>query len=852
MTSNLQKNLSLYCFSFFLFVFQSSLSLAQETVIGKDIKEVKFVYAGLSGEVPTQLDELFKLGFITTLNDGTIMKSSTLNGEHSVTEYIVEITGAQVFLPETMSSRGNSSHQYSVRNCDDLVDGFIIIKAKRAEDKDWLLTEKILYSCGGKNKSEQRKQDDIAAQLAKDQLIAERAQLGADGKVIASKVIGNQVGVVIPDSKIAFKKLLEFDRTKARSEMLLSSLENSNTVEIDGSIFLLGRAIKLIEKKPVLLPAIYKVGSNEIKALELDFGSFDAENITFRDVERLSSTQILVAGDLGLQKMTKTEDGYKTSQILLFNEENSLYFTDIVSLKNNKSASIGYTYLNTTKPGPAYDRNEYLNVEIYNRSPEYKIFRDQNMDVEAYKKDESTFKCTAYLVIWDHVTGESVTLLLSEDVSEQSILRKGNDGELIFSLGTRPSRAYIFSDRKYATDRINKSSIQSINAEETFAQNKVISNWSTEIDNRYNLENEDNSGYIRFYGEQKAVFTITDLIQEDNNDFVFTGIDRRVGIHYQNSNTDLYTSSVVIGRLSSEGAKKEMVFETGLNQSLWGGSDRGSLEISRTPGKLFFSDYGNPKLIQSPQGNGYILMHCGAFDNISFPEGGFRNSTHDIFADAPLFIYIDKGSLTPTSFDIMNTFIVTDLSEGSSIRTEGYSRNNQADNTYQTQYITFNKETQIFDLFESSYELMGTVYKWSFEPIFNLKWQPAAKASETTGGGNQIDKLIQEEKDYEAKLEAEMQAMSNSTDNSTNSTSSGASSTSKYVTIYNKTGKDIYYVEELSRNSYKISANSSDELDCSENYWYTFDPNDGIYGGRTDHPKLYNANSGCGNSVTVE
>ncbi|MCJ8292040.1 MAG: hypothetical protein HRT58_19340 [Crocinitomicaceae bacterium] len=846
MILNRSKKIITFYFSLLLIVFQSSLSFAQETVIGKDIKEIKFVYADIDNGIPTYTHDLFRLGFITTLNDGTILKSSTLHGEHPVTEYIVEITGAKFFGAARMASRANSSHQYSVHDCDDLEDGFIIIKAKRAEDKDWLLTEKILFSCGGKYQTEQQKLDDIAAEKARVELFAARAKLSKDRTVIASKVTGDQVGVIIPDSRIEVNTLIEFDRTKAKDLMTLSSLENTNTVEIDGNVLLLGRAILLKEDKPVLLPAIYKVGSNGPEVLDLDFGTFDAQNIAFRDAERLSSTQILVAGDLGLQKMTKTQNGYKTAKTLLFNGENSLYFTDIVSLENNKSASIGYTYLNTTKPGPAYDKDESLTVEAYNRSDKYKIFRDQNMDLEAYKQDESTFKCTAYLVIWDHVTGKSVSILLSEDVSEQSILRKGNNGELIFSLGTRPSRSNLYSKRKYATDRISQCSIQSINVEETFAQNKLISNWITEIDNG------------KAYPETN-VFTITDLIQEDNNDFVFTGIDRRVGMHYHLSalykgddNTDIYTSSVVIGRLSSEGARKEMVYETGLNQSLWGGSDRGSLEIIRTPGKLYFSDYGNPKLMESPQGDGYVLMHRGAFDHIGFPEGGFRNSANQTYTDAPLFIHIDKASLKPSSFDLMNTYLVTDLIEENSVEIEGYFRNNKAVNTYQTQYITYNKETRIFDLFESSYEPAGKVYKWSFEPIFNLKWQPAVNVSETTGKGNQISKLIQEEKDFDAKFDAQVDQMSNPTDNNTSSTNSAASSASKYVTITNETGRDIYYVEESSRNPTKISANSSGKLDCSENYWYTFDPNDGINGGRSDHPKLYNANSGCGNSATIE
>jgi hypothetical protein len=71
------------------------------------------------------------------------------------------------------------------------------------------------------------------------------------------------------------------------------------------------------------------------------------------------------------------------------------------------------------------------------------------------------------------------------------------------------------------------------------------------------------------------------------------------------------------------------------------------------------------------------------------------------------------------------------------------------------------------------------------------------------------------------------------------------------VTVYNKTGKDIYFVKESARNPTKISSGSSVKLDCSKDYYYTYDANDGIYGGRSNHSKLYSSNSGCGNSVTV-
>ncbi len=69
----------------------------------------------------------------------------------------------------------------------------------------------------------------------------------------------------------------------------------------------------------------------------------------------------------------------------------------------------------------------------------------------------------------------------------------------------------------------------------------------------------------------------------------------------------------------------------------------------------------------------------------------------------------------------------------------------------------------------------------------------------------------------------------------------------KRVTIYNRTGKDIYIYKEGSRNGTRINNNSSTKIDCSSNYTYKFNSNSNGTGSR-----CYNANSGCGKSVTIK
>jgi hypothetical protein len=67
------------------------------------------------------------------------------------------------------------------------------------------------------------------------------------------------------------------------------------------------------------------------------------------------------------------------------------------------------------------------------------------------------------------------------------------------------------------------------------------------------------------------------------------------------------------------------------------------------------------------------------------------------------------------------------------------------------------------------------------------------------------------------------------------------------VTIYNKTGKDIYIYQDGARNGTRINVNSSAKVDCSSNYTYKFDSNSGDSGST-----CYSANTRCNSSITVK
>lgn len=66
------------------------------------------------------------------------------------------------------------------------------------------------------------------------------------------------------------------------------------------------------------------------------------------------------------------------------------------------------------------------------------------------------------------------------------------------------------------------------------------------------------------------------------------------------------------------------------------------------------------------------------------------------------------------------------------------------------------------------------------------------------------------------------------------------------VTIYNRTGRDIYIFKEGSHNSSRLTNSSSLKLSCSNNYYYNYDPNS------SSKSFCYRADSGGNASITIK
>lgn len=140
-------------------------------------------------------------------------------------------------------------------------------------------------------------------------------------------------------------------------------------------------------------------------------------------------------------------------------------------------------------------------------------------------------------------------------------------------------------------------------------------------------------------------------------------------------------------------------------------------------------------------------------------------------------------------------------------------------NTYITEYLVAMKAKQ---------EGRTATEKQSDKNVENAKNQDAADIKA-------YNDSIKATPEY-AKLkahQARMKAMENGT-------------IAKTVTIYNKSGRDIYIYENGSRNGTRINANSSTKVNCTSNYTYKYDSNSGGSGST-----CYSANSRCGSSIIV-
>lgn len=282
--------------------------------------------------------------------------------------------------------------------------------------------------------------------------------------------------------------------------------------------------------------------------------------------------------------------------------EDSLSFTKIIDIGNGMCASVGYTELKSEFSGSPIISKNQVSASQYKSWDSFKSYRDKGMSHSDYiEYVKRVYYSTAYLIIWDHNGQTYQQHYMNSRISDESILKLNNDGNLLMTLAINPITTFFVDAMNHMT---TENSLYLIDLSETIASNKLVPLWYILIDNR-----EEGDDFISF--------TLSDLLVESNGDIVFTGIQKDVSQHYHdNFKLNMYSSYLCLGRVSSTGNLLSLKFADGFNLSAWGGSDKGSLESDHMPGKIYFGDIGLPRLTNSPVGDGYILVHRGAYDRI--------------------------------------------------------------------------------------------------------------------------------------------------------------------------------------------------------------------------------------------
>ena len=394
--------------------------------------------------------------------------------------------------------------------------------------------------------------------------------------LIISTCLSAQTGIIIKDSDISCQTLQSDGPPKSQEEFENSLFHSVTTVNLNGEILYLGRAANFATKN--FSPGMRRINQGKLEKVTLDFKEYKTkDDQSLRDACSLDDQTILVAGDNGLFKFKKKNNGYALDKFAPFEGDKVLKFTKIVDLGNGKCAAVGYDSVKT----------EYKGTTVLSRknnhSAHYKNWKKEEVkahsNVESfgdfswyfkYMKD-NPYVTNAYLVIWDYNTNKTKSYILRKNVTDEAIIKKYQDGNLLISLSSKP---YLNSHSGGINHLSTENDLYLVNIAETMKQNEVRTIWHNKLD--------DGRTYYK-----RQTFVLTDLLEESNGDIVFAGIQKDFDQHYYNQSyhTNLYTSFLCIGRIDKTGKMEKINFEKGINLSNWGGSDKGALDIINKPVK---------------------------------------------------------------------------------------------------------------------------------------------------------------------------------------------------------------------------------------------------------------------------
>ncbi|MBL7912619.1 MAG: hypothetical protein JNJ41_16275 [Bacteroidia bacterium] len=307
-----------------------------------------------------------------------------------------------------------------------------------------------------------------------------------------------------------------------------------------------------------------------------------------------------------------------------------------------------------------------------------------------------------YLTIWDQKNNKSVKYLIHPEFSSQNPqLVATKDNNLIVG----------FDARESDEGAKNRTTFEKINPTASFTGNELKSIWKKTyaIADAYMLTDmiEDSKGNIVCMMKSNVGKIKSDFSPEKGLEYVEYGL-----IKFNSKGEDF---------------RNKVIYK--LSKDKWGrSSEGGSLTMDKQE-EIYFSAYENPRIIQNPNGSGYII--CGRYiyglwaystltESVSTTDGRTR-----MFADQPALFYADENSMAITSTD----FIETTYSKDYGHYYKEFSLTNQLGMNWSIRSFQYIPELKRFLILESKRQKPFESHLWLFDIDLKNNWKGEASAN---------------------------------------------------------------------------------------------------------------------------
>jgi len=310
-----------------------------------------------------------------------------------------------------------------------------------------------------------------------------------------------------------------------------------------------------------------------------------------------------------------------------------------------------------------------------------------------------------YLIIWDYKTSKSVKLLIQPGIvspNPQLVLTKDNN--VVIGYDTRVNEESLD----------NRSTFEKVNVAGTFTGNELKSIWK------------------KTYAIADA-FMLTDMIEDSKGNIVSmmkTNVRKLNSAFATEKGLDYVEYGLV--KFNSKGEEFRNKVIKKLSNDKWGRSTEGGSLTMDKQEEIYFSAYENPRILQNPNGSGYIICGRYIYGLWAYSALGEAVSTTDgrtrMFADQPAFFYADENSM-----DIISTdFIETTYSKDYGHYYKDFSPANQLGMNWSIKSFQYIPELKKFLLLECKSQKPFQSHLWLFDVYLKNSWKGEASLSPET------------------------------------------------------------------------------------------------------------------------